>query len=126
MNPGLSIRSNRPSCYIVPLNRIESLKTKLQYLVGALLFFGLLGFIEYYIGWKRLLAPWATLSMGALLTAAGITFVSYWLRAVRLFDYFRADMRGGFPVCFKLMLQHNLLNNLLQISVNWQHREPPA
>jgi len=98
---------------MVPLSRIESLKTKLQYLAGAVLFIGLLGFVDYYIGWKRLLAPWATLSMGTLFIAVGLTFVSYWLRAVRLFDYFRADMQGGFTVCFKLMLQHNLLNNLL-------------
>ena len=32
---------------------------------------------------------------------------------MRLYDYFRTEMNGSFKLCFKLMLQHNVLNNLL-------------
>lgn len=69
--------------------------------------------IEVYFGWAKLLAPWGEQSWTTLLLATGLTYLSYWVRAMRLYDYFLADMRGGFPLCFKLMLQHNLLNNLL-------------
>lgn len=42
-----------------------------------------------------------------------LVFISYWVRAMRLYDYFRHEMFDAFVLCFKLMLQHNLLNNLL-------------
>ncbi len=32
---------------------------------------------------------------------------------MRLYDYFRQDMHCAFGLCFKVSLQHNLLNNLL-------------
>jgi uncharacterized membrane protein YbhN (UPF0104 family) len=38
---------------------------------------------------------------------------SYALRAQRLYDYFRQEMRGRFALALKLMLQHNLANNFL-------------
>ena len=85
----------------------------LRYLVSALIFAGFVVFIETYIGWAKLLAPWQSLSPAALLIAVLLLTLSYWLRALRLFDYFRADMRGRFLMCTKLVLQHNLLNNLL-------------
>ncbi|MDX1251452.1 MAG: flippase-like domain-containing protein [Gammaproteobacteria bacterium] len=69
--------------------------------------------VEIYFGWARLLAPWGTLPAGQIIAAVALVFVSYWTRAVRQYDYFRDEMSGAFGVCFKVMLQHNLLNNLL-------------
>ncbi len=149
----------------------------MQRLLSAVIFIGFIVLVERYFGWARLLAPWQTLSAGQIFAAAGLAFVSYWTRAMRLYDYFRPprmagasgilppatlvrragcpsavsagmrknrhpctaevpethdsmdgalpgvnaeeqlsgrqDMRVAFGLCFKVMLQHNLLNNLL-------------
>ncbi len=106
----------------------------MQRLLSAVIFIGFVVLVERYFGWARLLAPWQTLPVGQIFVAVGLAFVSYWTRAMRLYDYFRSmdeggralpganaeeplsgrqDMRGAFGLCFKVMLQHNLLNNLL-------------
>ncbi|MEK7321949.1 MAG: lysylphosphatidylglycerol synthase domain-containing protein [Pseudomonadota bacterium] len=82
-------------------------------LLGAVILVGFAIFVERYLGWAALLAPWRQLPWWEILLAAGLAVFSYWVRTLRLFDYFRAEMRGGFTVCLKLTLQHNLLNNLL-------------
>ncbi len=74
---------------------------------------GLVVLVQWLWGWGTVLAPWATLSPGALALAVVLVFASYAVRALRLFDYFRAAMRGRFLAAFRLMLLHNLFNNLL-------------
>jgi uncharacterized membrane protein YbhN (UPF0104 family) len=74
---------------------------------------GFIAFVEVYFGWGKLLAPWRHLPLSEIVIAAMLSLASYWLRAMRFYDYFRAAMAGRFPLCIKLMLQHNLLNNLL-------------
>ena len=86
---------------------------KLSYLIGITLFIACVALIEFYFGWRNLLAPWRALSYSLVLLAIILTFVSYWVRAMRLYDYFRDEMRGAFMACFKLMLLHNFFNNLL-------------
>ena len=82
-------------------------------LVGAVILIVFIPIVEYTVGWARLLAPWREVSLAAIAVAMLLTFVSYWLRAARFYDYFRTDMEGRYALCAKLMLQHNLLNNLL-------------
>lgn len=89
------------------------MKTWWRPLVGAAILAGFAVFVEHYVGWVRLLAPWREVALPAIALAALLTFASYGLRAIRFYDYFRPDMRGRFALCTKLMLQHNLLNNLL-------------
>jgi uncharacterized membrane protein YbhN (UPF0104 family) len=69
--------------------------------------------IESYIGWTRLLQPWLVVDKGLLGLLLALVLASYAIRAVRLYVYFHADLRGEFPLALKLMLQHNLANNLL-------------
>ena len=86
---------------------------KVRWLVG----FGLLALIlvgiQWAVGWGALLAPWRMISPVALTGAALLTLGSYAARALRLYDYFLPDTRGGFAACLKLTLLHNLLNNFL-------------
>src|SRR3990172_10014117 len=90
-----------------PLNNIG------RRIAGVIILVGFIYLVERYFGWRRLLSPWATLPLWAILLAALLAFLSYGLRAVRLYDYFRAELRDGFAACCKLTLQHNLLNNFL-------------
>lgn len=79
--------------------------------IGLLLIL-LLG-VQHYIGWVRLFEPWGEVDPRLLALAAGLVLFSYVLRAVRLYDAFRREMRGAFSTAVKLMLQHNLANNML-------------
>jgi len=92
-----------------PTGSILSLRQGLS--LGILIIF--IVAIEYYFGWVSLLKPWALLDGYAIILAVMLVFLSYALRAKRLSSYFQAETKGQFALCFKLMLQHNLLNNLL-------------
>jgi uncharacterized membrane protein YbhN (UPF0104 family) len=89
------------------------LPAKVKISLGVVIFVAFIVLVEHYVGWANLLAPWRQFSPAALLVALLLTFVSYALRAVRLSDYFAAEMRGEFQITLRIMLQHNLLNNLL-------------
>ncbi len=69
--------------------------------------------VEYAIGWRTLLSPWREMAWGAMVAAVALLFLSYTLRAVRLYDYFHTAMGGRFGLALKLVLQHNLFNNYL-------------
>ncbi|MGD8590801.1 MAG: lysylphosphatidylglycerol synthase transmembrane domain-containing protein [Chromatiales bacterium] len=89
------------------------LSARLRWSLSIALLLLFIVLIESYIGWARLLQPWLAVNkelLGLLLT---LVLASYAIRAVRLYVYFHADLRGEFPLALKLMLQHNLANNLL-------------
>lgn len=81
--------------------------------VSVAISLALIVLVQWSHGWRALLQPWLSLSYSMIATALVFVFASYALRAMRLWDYFRNVMRGHFGLSFKLMLQHNLLNNLL-------------
>jgi len=84
-----------------------------MYVVSGLILVVFIAFVEIYFGWGELLRPWLQLPYERIIIAVMLVFISYWIRALRLYDYFRYEMHGRFIICFKLMLQHNLFNNLL-------------
>ena len=69
----------------------------LKRLLSVALFIGFVVLVEHYFGWVQLLTPWQTLSAGQILAAAGLAFVSYWTRAMRLYDYFRPPRMAEVP-----------------------------
>lgn len=90
-----------------------SQRPALHYLAGAILLLGLVLAVEHWVGWSALLRPWLQIAPAYLAAGIILIFLSYGLRALRVFDYFIADTRGQFGLCLRLSLQHNLLNNLL-------------
>ncbi len=88
-------------------------KPGLRYVAGTVLLLGLILAVETWIGWSTLLRPWLNLAPEYLAAGIILIFLTYGLRALRVYDYFLADTRGQFAVCLRLSLQHNLLNNLL-------------
>lgn len=74
---------------------------------------GLVLAVEHWVGWSALLRPWLHIAPAYLAAGIILIFLSYGLRALRVFDYFIADTRGQFGLCLRLSLQHNLMNNLL-------------
>lgn len=77
------------------------------------MFLAFVAFVEWYLGWAKLLRPWGEVDLPQLMLALILILGSYGLRAVRLYRFFHSVLNGGFLLCWRLMLQHNLLNNLL-------------
>jgi len=88
-------------------------KALLKYVFGTLILLAFAIFVEYFIGWVELLTPWKDLDPLPLATAVTLVFVTYCLRALRIYDFFYSEMKGRFALCLRLSLQHNMLNNLL-------------
>ena len=88
-------------------------KPHLRRLFGVLCLLVLVVLVERLYGWRNVLTPWTELSPSAVLVAIVFLFASYLLRAIRLFHYFHAELCGAFATCVKLMLQHNMYNNLM-------------
>ncbi|SEP77035.1 Uncharacterized membrane protein YbhN, UPF0104 family [Ectothiorhodospira magna] len=89
------------------------LRLRARTLVSIAIFLAFVGLVEVFHGWGGILAPWRDLSPLALLVATLLTLLTYVLRAWRVYDFYRSVMGGRFPVCLRLTLIHNLLNNLL-------------
>ena len=96
-----------------PQPSVINKKALLKYAVGTLIFLAFAVFIEKFIGWSELLSPWKDLDTLHLVTAVTLIFITYCLRALRIYDFFRPEMNNHFTLCLRLSLQHNLLNNLL-------------
>lgn len=84
---------------------------------GALLLGALFLTVSQTLGWEKLLSPWHTLDWRTLLGAAGLTSLSYGLRALRIYDYFQPRLRGRFSTVLRLSVLHNSANNLLPMRV---------
>ena len=88
-------------------------KVFINFAIGAFILVGFAIFIQVFIGWSSLLAPWQNLSPAPLVAAIILVFLTYGLRAFRVYDYFRQQISGRFTLCLHLSLQHNMMNNLL-------------
>ena len=92
---------------------MKSILSPIQKIVSLALFVGLVILVQHHYGWVELLSPWQHLPRVPLLIALALVGASHFLRAARVYDYFRADAAGQFPRCLKVVLQHHFLNNLL-------------
>jgi hypothetical protein len=88
---------------------IKIIKTTLIWLF----FFAFISAVEHYWGWQTLLLPWKALSWTSITLAIILFLISYQLRTWRLYDYFLPHTKGGWIATLRLMLLHNILNNLL-------------
>ena len=79
--------------------------------VALLLALGVL--IHLTLGWDALLAPWAETPPRVLAVASLLLLASYGLRTIRIHGYFLPSTSGRFPRTLRLVLVHNLFNNLL-------------
>ncbi len=69
--------------------------------------------VEYWVGWKTVLQPWMTFGWAQGVIALALLVLSYALRAWRMYDYFPQYLTGQWLQTWRLMLIHNVLNNLL-------------
>lgn len=69
--------------------------------------------VEYGVGWNIVLQPWANFSFSQGLIALALLVLSYALRTWRMYDYFPQYLTGKWFATWRLMLIHNVLNNVL-------------
>ena len=69
--------------------------------------------VHYTVGWGPLLAPWLAFPPLLIAWLFLLTALSYVMRAVRVYDWFRPRLAGQFPVVLRLSVLHNTANNLL-------------
>ncbi len=96
-------------CHVKALRLSLTLKNSLIWL----LFFAFVVGVEAYWGWGALLAPWKNLSSLSVVAAILLFLLSYQIRTWRLYDYFLPQTKGHWIAALRLMLLHNILNNLL-------------
>ena len=89
------------------------MKPKIQIIISVLIFISFIAVVEHYFSWSKILSPWYKLDWNDLLVTVLLIFISYWARTMRIYHYFINEMRHSFSTCIKLVLHHNMLNNLL-------------
>ncbi|MBT8395541.1 MAG: flippase-like domain-containing protein [Gemmatimonadetes bacterium] len=85
----------------------------LGWTIGVSLVGGLVALVHVTVGWSSLLSPWLEVDPATLAGAVVLVMISYAVRTVRVHDYFRPITSGEFFRTFRIVLVHNLLNNLL-------------
>lgn len=73
----------------------------------------LLGVVQTTVGWGPLLAPWRLFSPAMVAWLFLLAALSYAVRAVRLYEWFRPRFSGLFLPLLRLTILHNAANNLL-------------
>jgi glycosyltransferase 2 family protein len=81
--------------------------------VGSLVLAALIGVVQYSVGWGALLKPWSQFSLGLIAWLFFLAALSYAVRAVRLYEWFRPRFKGLFLPLLRLTVLHNSANNLL-------------
>lgn len=81
--------------------------------IGAAVLAALAIAVEWTVGWVALLSPWREISPLLLVGLVALSVLSYGLRAVRVYDYYRPRLAGAFPSVLRLSVLHNAANNLL-------------
>ena len=76
---------------------MKTIPSLFQKVVSLALFVGLVTLVQHYYGWVELLTPWRHLSGTSLLIALVLVGFSHFLRAARVYEYFRTDTIGQFP-----------------------------
>ena len=84
----------------------------LRWFIATTLFLALLLGVELTISWRSILEDWQTLSLTNLLLLTLLTFISYLLRAERVYNYFAYESHARVSY-IKISFLHNALNNFL-------------
>ena len=85
----------------------------LAWVLGIALLIGLVVLTHLSVGWEALLTPWKEIRPEVLGAALGLVLGSYAVRTIRIYAYFHPATSRRFLRTFRLVLVHNLLNNLL-------------
>ncbi len=69
--------------------------------------------IQWAWGWSTILEQWQSWSWLEFVTVLMFMLLTYFIRGIRVWEYFRHQAQVGLMASYKLTLLHNLANNLL-------------
>ncbi|MBE0483930.1 MAG: flippase-like domain-containing protein [Bacterioplanes sp.] len=84
-----------------------------KFWLGCLLLVALIIVVEVSYGWLTVLQAWKTIRPEHIALALLLMLISYWLRALRFYDFFYTYCRGQFRPLTRITVLHNFFNNLL-------------
>ncbi|HEV7306164.1 lysylphosphatidylglycerol synthase domain-containing protein [Ensifer sp.] len=70
-------------------------------------------FVQWFWGWPSLLRQWSQIGPGAAVLTLTLLVATYFIRCLRIYDYFPAETAGRFLPLFRVTQVHNLLNIML-------------
>src|SRR6056300_280479 len=82
-------------------------------LIGLALVLAYAIVVHWVWGWGEIFDQWRNWSIPELLAVLLLILVTYLIRAIRIWEYFRQEPGVKLLNCLKLTLLHNLANNLL-------------
>jgi len=95
------------------MRRVGGGNPAVGWMIGVVLLIALGILAHGTVGWGALLSPWGEIHPGILAGAVSLALASFAVRTVRIHEYFRPFTSGRFGTTFRLVLVHNLFNNLL-------------
>ena len=84
-----------------------------RWIVASLIFILFVGWIEIKFSWHAIFSEWRGVSVAALCLITLFTFLSYLLRAYRVYFYFGRHLGQSFLAYIRISLLHNAWNNFL-------------
>lgn len=92
-------------------------QTLFRSIVGSLISAVFMTFVITYVGFDNLTNAWSKLDVTIGVFGIVLLFLSYALRALRIFDHFHGVPGLSFSYCMKITFYHNFLNNFLPMRI---------
>ncbi|MCP4725092.1 MAG: flippase-like domain-containing protein [bacterium] len=86
---------------------------KISIFLSVIIFIAFVLWFGIEFGWGEVLRLFSNFSPARLAGLMVLVFISYILRTVRIYDYMKSKLKGGFLLTTRLVLLHNFFNNLL-------------
>ncbi|MCU4676684.1 flippase-like domain-containing protein [Catenovulum sp. 2E275] len=85
----------------------------IRWLLASIILIAVIIWIEKDIGWQSVFSAWQNVSVTLLISLTALTFISYLLRAYRVYYYFGKTENHPFLSYVRINFLHNALNNFL-------------
>ncbi len=85
----------------------------IRWFIAAAIFLAVIVWVEIELSWRSVLLAWSNVSAVSLIGLTIVTFLSYFLRAYRVYFYFDRDNNHSLLLYCRISLFHNAWNNFL-------------
>jgi len=68
--------------------------------------------IEHYYGWRHILQGWSGIGAVPMVGTFCLVFATWYIRALRVCDYFSLPLAASLSGCLRVVLLHNLINSI--------------
>lgn len=87
-------------------------RIRLEFVAAAVIIMYVV-FVQYFLGWLAIFKDWSVLGFHNVFAVVSLFVGTYFVRAWRMFDYFKGESSGRYLELFHVSQVHNLLNMML-------------